>query len=82
MNCLVDVSSGRTFYWVGIFENHVNVIDRGHHIPEGVDLHSHEVFYTKQGLLISTEIIDGEYTCVYFNSYFSLHITKNSLFLF
>ena len=57
----------------------MNVIDRGHHILEGVDLHSHEVFYTKQGLLISTEIIDGEYTCVYFNSYFSLHITEITL---
>ena len=54
----------------------MNVIDRGHHILEGVDLHSHEVFYTKQGLLISTEIIDGEYTCVSFNSYFSLHILE------
>ena len=58
----------------------MDVTSRGHHIPEGVDLHPHEVFYMKQGSLISIEIIDGEYTCVSFNSYFSLHITKNYLF--
>jgi hypothetical protein len=62
--------------WVRIFEIHVDVIGRGHHIPKGVNLHPHEVFYTKQGLLIPTEIIDGEYTCVSFNIYFSVSYYK------
>ena len=75
LDCLVDVSTGGTFCWVTIFENHVDVFGRGHYVLEGVNLHPHEVFYTKQGLLISTEIIDGEYTCVSFNSYFSIHVT-------
>ena len=65
LNCLVDVSTGGTFCWVRIFEYELDVIGRGHHYPQGVNLHTHEVFYTKQGLLISTEIIDGEYTCIF-----------------
>ena len=56
-----------------IFENHVDVFGRGHYVPEGVNLHEHEVFYTKQGMLIPTKIIDGEYKYVYFNIYFSTH---------
>ena len=65
LNCLVDVSTGGTFCWVIIFECELDVIGRGHHIPQGVNLHPHEVFYMKQGLSISTEIIDGEYTCIF-----------------
>ena len=65
LNCLVDVSTGRTFCWVRILECELDVIGRGHHIHQGVNLHLHEVFYTKQGLLTSTEIIDGEYTCIF-----------------
>ena len=78
LNCLVDVSTGGTFCWVRVFENHVDVFGRGHLVPGGVNLHPHEVFYTKQGLLIPTEIIDGEYTCVSFNIYFSF---LNNLFI-
>jgi hypothetical protein len=74
LDCLVDVSTGGTFCWVRRFENHVDVFDRGHYIPEGVNLHPREVFYTKQGLLIPPEIINGEYTCVSFNIYSSTHI--------
>ena len=55
LDCLVDVSTGGKFCWVIIFENHVDVFGRGHYVLEGVNLHPHEVFYTKQGLLISTE---------------------------
>ena len=73
LDCLVDVSTGGTFCWVRIFENHVDVFGRGHYVLKGVDFHPHEVFYTKQGMLIPTEIIDGEYTYVYFNTYFSTH---------
>ena len=73
LDCLVDVSISGTFSWVRIFENHVDVFSRGHYVPEGVNLHPHEVFYTKQGLLIPTEIIDDEYTYVSFNIYFSTH---------
>ena len=73
MDCLVYVSTGGTFCWVRIFENHVDVFGKGHYVPKGVNFHSHEVFYTKQGLLIPTEIIDGEYTYVSFNIYFSTH---------
>lgn len=65
LNCLVDVSTGGTLCWVRIFESDVDVIGRGHHIIQGVSLHPHEVFYTKQGLLISTEIIDGKYTYIF-----------------
>ena len=65
LNCLVDVSTGGTFCWVRIFECELDVTGRGHHIPQGVNLHPYEVFYTKQGLLIPTEIIDGEYTCIF-----------------
>ena len=60
LDCLVDLSTG-DFFWVRIFENHVDVFGRGHHVPEGVNLHPHEVFYIEQGLLIPTEIIDSEY---------------------
>ena len=70
LDCLVDVSIGGRFYWVRIFGNHVDFFGRGHYVPEGVNLHPHEVFYTKKGLLIPTKIIDGEYTYVYFNIYF------------
>ena len=73
LDCLVDVSIGGTFYWVIIFENHVDVFGIGHYVLEGVNSHPHEVFYTKQGLLIPTEIIDGEYTYVSFNIYISIH---------
>ena len=45
LNCLVDVSTGGTFCWVRIFECELDVICRGHHIPQGVNLHPHEVFY-------------------------------------
>ena len=73
LDCLVDVSTGGTFCWVRIFENHVGVFGRGHYVPEGLNFHPHEVFYTKEGLLIPNKIIDGEYTYVYFNIYFSTH---------
>ena len=73
LNCLVDVSTGGTLCWVRIFECELDVIGRGHHIPQGVNLHPHEVFYTKQGLLISIEIIDGEYTCIFYFIFFSLY---------
>ena len=79
MDCLVDVSIGRTFCWVRIFENHVDLFGGGHYNLRGVNLHPHEVFYKKQGLLIPTEIIAGEYTCVSFNIYSSTHIIKNYL---
>ena len=59
LDCLVDVSTGGTFCWVRIFENHVDVFGIGHYVPDGVNLHPHEVFYTKQVLLIPTKIIDG-----------------------
>ena len=55
LDSLVDVSIGGTFCWVRIFENHVDVFGRCHYVPEGVNLHPHEVFYTKQGLLIPTK---------------------------
>ena len=74
LDCLVDVSNGGRFCWVRIFENHVHVFGRGHYILEGVSLRPHEVFYTKQGLLIPYEIIDGEYTCVSSYIYSSTHI--------
>ena len=48
LNCLVDVSAGGTFCWVIIFECELDVIGRGHHIPQGVNLHPHEVFYTNK----------------------------------
>ena len=48
LNCLVDVSTGGTFYWVRIFGCEFDVIGRGHHIPQGVNLHPHEVFYTNK----------------------------------
>ena len=67
LDCLVDVSIGGIFFWVRIFENHVDVFGKVHYIPEGVNLNQHEVFYQKQGLLIPIEIIDGEYTCVSFD---------------
>ena len=51
LDCLVDVSTGGTFFWVRIFENHVDVFGRGHYVLEGVNLHPHEVFYTKQDML-------------------------------
>ena len=75
MDCLVDVFTGGTFCWVRTFENH----GRGYYVPEGVNLHPHEVFYTKQGMLIPAEIIDGEYTYVSFNIYFQL---INEIFLY
>ena len=50
LNCLVDVSTCGTICWVRIFECELDVIGRGHHIPQGVNLHPHEVFYTKQGV--------------------------------
>ena len=74
LDCLVDVSTGGTICWVRIFENRVQFFGRGHYIPEVVNLHPHEVFYTKQGMLIPTKIIDGEYACVYFYIYSSTHI--------
>jgi len=64
LSCLVDVKTGATFCWIRIFESHVDVIHRGHHIPEGLILHPHEAFYTTQLLLIPIEIIDGKHTCV------------------
>ena len=76
LDYLVDVSTGGTFCWVRKIENHVDFFGRGHYVLEGLNLHPHEVFYTKQGLLIPTEIIDGEYTYVYFNIYFSTHKWK------
>ena len=76
LDCLVDVSTHGTFCWARIFENHVDVFGRGHYVLEGVNLHPHEVFYAKQGLLIPIEIIDGEYTYVSFNIYFSNHKWK------
>lgn len=65
LKCLVDVSICGIFCSVKFFESDVDVIGRGHHIPQGVNLHPHDIFYTKQSLLISTEIIDGEYTCIF-----------------
>ena len=65
LNCLVNVSFGGTFCWIRIFECDLDVIGIGHHIPQGVNLHPHEVFYTQQVLLISIEIIDGECTCIF-----------------
>ena len=47
LNCLVDVFTRGTLCWIIIFESDVDVIGRGHHIPQGVNLHPHEVFYTK-----------------------------------
>ena len=67
LDCLVYFLIGGTFCWVRIFENHVYVFGRGRYIPKGVNLHPHEVFYTKQDMLIPIEIIDGEYTCVSFD---------------
>ena len=51
LDCLVDVSTGGTFCWVRIFENHVYFFGRCHYIPKGMNLHSHDMFYTKQGVL-------------------------------
>jgi hypothetical protein len=70
LECLVEVSNDGIFFGVRTFEIHVHVIGRGHDIIECVNFHPHEVFYTKQGLLIPIEIIDGEYTCVSFNIFF------------
>jgi hypothetical protein len=57
----------------------VDVTSRCHYISERVNLHPHEVFYTKQSLLIPIEIIDGEYQSIYFNIYILVHIIKFSL---
>jgi hypothetical protein len=67
---LLDVSIGGRFYWVIIFGSHVDAIGRGNHIPEGVNLHPHEVFYMEQGLLIPIEFNGGEYKYMYANMYF------------
>jgi len=83
LNCLVEVYISGTFCWVRIFGSHVDVINRGHHILKVMNLYPSEVVYTKQGLLIPTKIIDGEYKCVPFNIYFSIsfHIRKSSLYM-
>ena len=47
LNCLVEVFTSGTLHWEMIFEIHVDSIGIGHHILEGVNLHPHEVFYTK-----------------------------------
>ena len=39
LDFLVEVSTGGPFYWVRIFESHVDVIDRIYHISKGVNLH-------------------------------------------
>ena len=66
LDCLVDVSTGWKICWVRIFENHVDVFGRGHYVLKGVDFHPHEVFYTKQGMLIPTEIIHDDMEFVLF----------------
>ena len=47
LNSLVEVSIGGTFCWVRILEIHMVVLGTSHHISKGVNLHPHEVFYTK-----------------------------------
>lgn len=45
LDFLVHVSISWTFICVRIFEIHVDVIGRGHHILEGVNLDPRELFY-------------------------------------
>jgi hypothetical protein len=47
LDCLVEVSTCGKFCWVIIFGSHVDVIGKGHHILEGVNLHPHKLFYIK-----------------------------------
>jgi hypothetical protein len=65
LDCLVEVSTGGTLYWIIIFDSHANVISRGHHILEGVNLHPRGVFYTKRGLLIPTKSLIVSIMCVF-----------------
>lgn len=80
LDCLVKVSNVGTFCWVIIFEIHVDVICRDNQIPKGKNLQPREVFYTKQGLLVPIEIIDGEYTHVSCNIYIFTFISKKFLY--
>jgi len=52
LDFIVDVSFGKNFFGVRIFDHLEDVIGRGHRVPEGVNFHPREVFYTQEEFLI------------------------------